>query len=131
MTRTLLRFVASDPEREPDRPQGVFAAAYDVLHRNTSPRYLETEVRKILDWFVSELPIPDRFVGTRRPHRADTGICWFKAESVECIRNVRYLAQLVGECGIPVREVRTDSPGYVIYEDDHQVVAKPTADTPR
>ena len=128
---SLLRFIASDPDRDPDRPVGVFGAAYDILRRNESPTYLQDEIRTTLDWFVRELPIPDRFVKSRKPHRADTGLCWFKADSVDCIRNVRYLVHLVTECGIPVREVRTDSPGYVIYEDDHQVVAKPTADTPR
>ncbi|TWT51305.1 hypothetical protein Pla22_40820 [Rubripirellula amarantea] len=131
MSATLLRYVAADPERESDRPEGVFAAAYDILHRDVSPAYLQAEIRKTLDWFVRELPIPDRFVSSRKAHRADTGLCWFKSDSVDCIRNVRYLVHLVVECGIPVREIRTNSPGYVIYEDDHQVVAKPTADTPR
>ncbi len=131
MPEFVLRFVASDPDRDDDRPEGVFAAAYDILHRDRSPKFIQDEIRKTLDWFVAELPIPGRFVRGRRPHRSDTGLCWFKPASDDCIRNVRYLVHLVSECGIPVREIRTDKPGYVIYEDEHQVVAKPVADTPR
>lgn len=131
MTGIFLRFIASDPERESDRPEGIFAAAYDILHRDASPRYLQDEIHETLDWFAVELPIPDRFVRSRRPHRADNGLCWFKMDSGDCIRNVRYLVHLVTECGIPVREIQTDEPGYVIYEDDHQIVAQPFSATPR
>ena len=127
----LLRFIAHDPDREPDRPEGVFAAAYDILHRDASPTYLQNEIRVTLDWFVRELPIPGRFARGRRPHRTESGLCWFKTDSVDCIRNVRYLVHLVTECGIPVRKIQTVTPGYVIYEDEHQVVAEPFADTPR
>ena len=119
------RFIAADPDREPNRPEGVFAAAYDVLDRGVAPEYLRREIRFTLDWFVRELPIPPRFARRRRPHAPDTGLCWFRTTSVDCVRQVRHLAFLVEECGIPVREVRTTSPGYVIYEDDHQIVAEP------
>ena len=126
-----IRFVACDPNRDPDRPAGVFGAAYDILHYETGPKYLRDELRQTLDWFVTNLPIPDRFARSRRPHRSDDGICWFKMDSVACITHVRYLAYLVDECGIPVRELTTTMPGYVIYEDEAQLVAAPFATTPR
>lgn len=131
MAEAYLRFIAMDPDREDGRPEGVFGAAYDLLERAVAPSYLLVEIRRILDWFVDELPIPDRFTRTRRPHRADTGLCWFKSNSENCVRNIRYLVFLVTECGVPVREVRTAKPGYVFYEDDHQVVAHPVAETQR
>ena len=127
----LIRFIASDPDREPDRPEGVFGAAYDILHVGTAPDYLRDEIRKTLDWFVHNLPIPDRFARSRRPHRADDGFCWFKMDATDCIEHVRYLTFLVSECGIPVRQITTESPGYVIYEDDSQIVAAPFSTTPR
>ncbi|WP_146458585.1 hypothetical protein [Rubripirellula tenax] len=126
-----IRFVACDPNREPGRPEGVFGAAYDILEHETGPKYLHDELRSTLDWFVTNLPIPDRFALSRRPHRSDDGICWFKMESVDCVARVRYLAYLVAECGIPVRQLTTATPGYVIYEDDFQLVAAPFATTPR
>ena len=125
-----IRFVAIDPQREPDRPKGVFDAAYDILHRGDAPEYLQTEMRETLDWFVANLPIPDRFARTRRSHRSDSGICWFKTDNNDCIAQVRYLVYLVTECGIPVRELRTEHPGYRIYEDGWQLVAEPFASTP-
>jgi hypothetical protein len=31
---------------------------------------------------------------------------------------------------IGVRELRTERPGYILYEDEHQVAAMPFAETP-
>ncbi len=45
--------------------------------------------------------------------------------------HIRYLVQLVTEHDIAVRELRTDKPGYLIYEDDSQVVAEPFSGTPQ
>lgn len=38
---------------------------------------------------------------------------------------------LVSEHDVVVRELFTDTPGYLIYEDDSQVVAQPFSSTPR
>jgi hypothetical protein len=41
------------------------------------------------------------------------------------------MATIVGACGYVIREVRTHRPGYVVYEDEFQVVAEPFAETVR
>lgn len=40
------------------------------------------------------------------------------------------LTALLMENGYPITILRTERIGYVIYEDAHQVVAEPFADTP-
>jgi hypothetical protein len=44
---------------------------------------------------------------------------------------LRRAAGLLDGAGVPVLELRTTRPGYILYEDDFQVVALPFRDTPR
>jgi hypothetical protein len=54
-----------------------------------------------------------------------------RASAHEHLAQLRRLATLVEVNGAVVHELRTDRPGYVVYEDAHHVVALPFADTPR
>lgn len=53
------------------------------------------------------------------------GICWFKAESTEHISRIWEMVHILERNGIYVKKIRTDKPGYVIYEDGWQLVAQP------
>ena len=126
-----IRFVTDQLDAHTDQPLGVFGAAYRLLEEDEIPDYSRTEIRTTLNWFKANLPIPERFARSRKPHRQDNGICWFKTHANGCMREIRYLAQLVAEHDITVRELLTDTPGYMIYEDDSQVVAQPFSSTPQ
>ena len=126
-----IRFVTDQLDTDTDQSMGVFGAAYSLLEGDRVPDYSRSEIRKTLDWFKTNLPIPDRFVRSRKPHRQDDGVCWFKTTATESMKQIRYLVQLVSDHNVIVRELLTDTPGYMIYEDDSQVVARPFASTPR
>lgn len=126
-----IRFVTDQLDAETGQPMGVFGAAYQLLEGDLLPDYSRAEICLTLTWFKTNLPIPDRFSRSRKPHRQDNGICWFKTQATECMRNIRYLVLLVSEHDVVVRELLTDTPGYMIYEDDSQVVAQPFSSTPR
>src|SRR5258705_4727381 len=53
------------------------------------------------------------------------GICWFKTGSTEHISRIWEMVQILERNGVYVKKVRTDKPGYVIYEDEWQLVAEP------
>lgn len=126
-----IRFVTDQPDADTDQPLGIFGAAYRLLDDERLPDYSRSEIRTTLNWFKVNLSVPDRFVRSRKPHRQDDGICWFKTQATESMRHIRYLVLLVSEHDVSVRELITDTPGYVIYEDESQVVARPFASTPR
>jgi hypothetical protein len=126
-----IRFVTDQLDADTDQPMGIFGAAYRLLDDDQIPDYSRTEIRTTLNWFKTHLPIPERFARSRRPHRQDDGLCWFKSQAKDCMRQIRYLVMLVSEHDINVRELLTDTPGYLIYEDESQVVARPFSSTPR
>jgi hypothetical protein len=77
---------------------------------------------------------PDRFNRTTSTgwYRRETrGICWLRATASEHIQAFRALAAVLVRCGCQVRELRETRIGYVIYQDDVQVVAEPFRDTRR
>jgi hypothetical protein len=126
-----IRFVTDRLDDDTSKPLGIFAVAYDLLEDDTLADFERTEIQQTINWFKSNLPIPDRFVRSRKPHREDKGICWLKSSATECMTHIRYLVHLVSDHDIVVRELTTDKPGYVIYEDDSQVVAEPFSTTPQ
>lgn len=75
---------------------------------------------------------PSCFSASRYPRAQETALSWVKATANEHVRRLRLLVSLVEQAGhLKIVELRTERPGYVVFEDDHQVVALPFADTPR
>jgi hypothetical protein len=126
-----MRFVTRDRHPPYGHRSGVFATAYDIWrdgHLNEGER---DELRSLLDWFEAHLAVPSRLALSRHPRAKETAISWVRASAEEHVRKLRRLVSLVSATGIAVDELRTMRPGYVVYEDAHQVVALPFADTPR
>ena len=127
----LIRFLADRRDPDSGRVWGVFQAAYAELRGDRPPAFVRSELRASLDWFDANLPRPSGFGRACGTPREPRGVCWFRPIARRHVREVRYLGWLLGECGVPVRTVRTRKPGVVVYEDDAQVVAEPFAETPR
>ena len=108
---------------------GVIQAASDFEDAGAFSFYEEALFNVICDWFNRHLPIPRRFSRSRRSGAADNAVCWFKPTAVECVRKVRELAKLLEARGVQTAMVRTQKPGYGVYEDSLQVVAEPFHDT--
>jgi hypothetical protein len=54
-----------------------------------------------------------------------------RASAQEHVTRLRRVAALIESTGVVVEELRTGKPGYVLYEDEHQVIALPFVDTAR
>jgi hypothetical protein len=64
-----------------------------------------------------------------KPHAKRVALSWFKDTATEYIRRMRELADILHAHGIETEMLSTDRPGYVVYEDAHQVAAEPFNDT--
>jgi hypothetical protein len=70
---------------------------------------------------------PDAIEGHyRRDFRA---ICWFRETAVQHIAQMHRLKDVLDRHGYPVAIIREQRVGYIVYEDEDQVVAEPFKDT--
>ena len=122
-----IRFVTTERNEGSDQATGLFAALY-ALERDgaLAPHELEW-FRTTEAWFNKHLPRPDRFRWSARPNAPRRAISWFRLSAGEHVNRMRELAALLEYKDIPVEELQTDRPGYILYEDEHQVTAVPFA----
>jgi len=132
MDGTLLRFVTQATHPPFGHRTGVFSIAYSLRDRSPADAARVQELAGHLQWFEKNLAIPTRFSTSRHPRADATAISWIKAGADGHVRRLRLLVALVDEMsGVGLEELRTNRPGYIVYEDDQQVLALPFADTPR
>ncbi len=105
---------------------GVFQLAFELRDEGDVPKYLEAELLKNIQWLREHLKSPD-VLDDAAHHRA---ISWFKPSAKEPIRRVRAIAAILNEHGYSIEQVQTRDPGVVIYEDGHQIIAKPNKGGP-
>jgi hypothetical protein len=114
-----LRFVVIQRHRGCSHRPGVFVLAYDLLWGDSLTKAEYEWLREIVDWFEKNLPLPDR-------SRLDPGaIFWFKAGGDRSVKRIWELVEFLKDCGYHVELIKTQRPGRVCYEDEHQVAATP------
>jgi hypothetical protein len=82
----------------------------------------------LLAWFENNLAVPHRFNRSKSKgyyRRKASGVSWLKPTASEHLVKLRALASILKDHGHEVSQVTTDRPGYVVFEDDHQVIAEP------
>ena len=52
-------------------------------------------------------------------------MCWFKPAAREHILRIRDIVAILENHGVTTKMLVTRRPGYVVYEDEHQVAAIP------
>lgn len=119
--REYVRFVIGRKDEDSHVEQGIFqAAALAVEWRHITGSDAD-DLNKLRWWFSENLEKPTSF-------GRDTlrlGICWFKTEATEHISRIWEMVRILERNGIFVKKIRTNKPGYVIYEDEWQLVAEP------
>ena len=134
MTGELVRFVVPTwLHRESQAPIGVIGAAYELLRQETVSHELRSELEQWIEWFEENLAVPDRFNRTKSKgwYRRETrGISWLRSSAAEHLAAMANLSACITKCGYSTSEVRSERVGYVIYEDQIQVIAEPFRDTP-
>ena len=94
-----------------------------------SARLNKKEYDDQYEWFRKNLKKPQSFTRSSKPHAKKVAISWFKTHAIEHIARMYELARILHSHGIEVETIKTERPGYVVYEDKHQVAAEPFKDT--
>lgn len=124
---SFIRFVVQRIDEDSCRRGGLFVALgalADDLFDHERERYRET-----LGWFDVHLARPRRFARARRSHPRAIAISWFKPGASDHIERMRSMAAILDAHGMHVDVITSRRPGYIVYEDRHQIAAVPFADT--
>jgi hypothetical protein len=124
-----IRFVIHHVDCDSGRRQGLFQALAELEHSGELLMHEQKEYERINMWFRRNLKRPHSFSRSSKPHAKNVAISWFKSEATEHIANMRVFAQILREHGIEVDELKSERPGYIVYEDQFQVAAEPFKDT--
>lgn len=121
-SRRYLRFVVG-AERQPIHTLGGLIR-HDLTVR-VGTHMLEHERtlwKETIRWFNKHMAVPPYSTRQKLGRRA---VCWLRDDAHECIREMRVLAYLLGEAGVPTRVLERANPGRIVWQDEHQVVALP------
>jgi hypothetical protein len=120
-----VRFVIRERDPDSDQQTGLFSALYALERDEQLEPYQLDWFRALERWFNDHLPRPARLNWSTRPNAPRRAITWLKLSATEHVVRMRELAALLEHHDVCVDELRTDKPGYVVYEDAFQVAAIP------
>lgn len=104
---------------------GLFGPAGDLWWSSTEPTPALIAIRRELDWFNANLPVPNRLGVKSKGRWYRDGVCWFRDSARDMLGHAYALATLIEDCGIAIERILARDPGQILYRDDYQVVAKP------
>jgi len=119
--REYVRFVIGRRDEDSHVEQGIFQAAVLALEWQNITGSDANQLSELRAWFSENLEKPTSF----GRDKLRLGICWFKTGATEHISRIWEMVNILERNGIYVKKIRTDKPGYVIYEDEWQLVAEP------
>jgi len=119
--REYVRFVIGRKDGDSHVEQGIFQAAAQALEWQTITGSEADKLKDLKGWFNQNLEKPTSF----GRDRAQRGVCWFKTDATDHISRIWTIVEILERNGISVKKIRTDRPGYVVYEDAWQLVAEP------
>jgi hypothetical protein len=125
-----LRFVTPKLDIQSGRRQGLFYAAYELEAAGAIVGDPFEELAALHAWFAKNMQEPSRAARSSRPHRKGLALSWFKETAVAHVSNMRRMQLLLETHGVFAELLKTARPGYIVYEDEHQILAYPFADTP-
>jgi hypothetical protein len=124
-----IRFVIGSRDEDSGRKQGLFQAGDELRASGRMSHSDEQLLDELQQWFRENLPVPSRFAVSSKPHRKAQAISWFRDTARTQIAQMREYQRLLEAYGFVVQMLRDKRPGYVVYEDEHQVVAYPFFET--
>ena len=122
------RFEMLTQDPETGLPDGLFVRAYALVRSGELPGYYHDLLYDLIDWFRKNLDRPTRFNSSTSKgadRRVTKGVSWYKDTSHQHIAKMREISAILVELGYSVNERATSRPGYVVYEDEIQIVAEP------
>lgn len=125
MAERFIRFVVAERDMRSDQPRGIFSALYDLEKSGKLADYELDWFVTVEKWFDSHLERPTRFAWSKRPNAPRRAVTWLKMSATEHVSRMRELVSILNHKDIVVEELRSENPGYVVYEDAYQIAVIP------
>jgi hypothetical protein len=119
--REYIRFVVGHKDEDSHVNQGIFQAVARAIEWETITGEDADELNALRMWFSENLERPTSF----GRGKLSLGISWFKVTASEHITRIWHMVRILERHGIYIKKIKTEKPGYLVYEDDWQVVAEP------
>ncbi len=120
-----LRFIVDSADPGSDFVWSLFGALGHLQQEGNLNEYERERLTKIDKWFVKNLKEPNRMSRSTRSNADPQALCWFKSDATECLGYVREMVGILTAHDIAVEMLKSDKPGYIVYEDEHQIAAVP------
>lgn len=124
-----IRFVAPQLNARSNVRQGLFQVAAKLRDSRGITALESEELADAIDWFNENLERPGALRRSRRPHAVNKAISWFKPTASEHIRRMYQMVEILQRHEVAVEVIKSDRVGYVVYEDEYQIVAEPFRET--
>ncbi len=124
-----IRFVIHRNHEDSGRREGLFQALCRLDTQGVLSPHEQDQWDEIYEWFRHNLKKPRSFTRSSKPRAKQVALSWFKDSATEHVAKMRGLVQILEAHRISVEMLRTERPGYVVYQDEFQVSAEPFRET--
>ena len=121
-----IRFVSGEIDEDSHVAAGLFCAASQLRWSEGLPDYEFDALTELKDWFNVHMPSP--FDHLPRDRRYEQAICWFKPTAREHLERAWELVAILERNDVLIWTIKSCRTGYVDYEDEVQVLARPDND---
>ena len=109
---------------------GIFCAAFDLLDERVLGDDDFAALADLMAWFREHLNRPFNY-RLKSGWRSARAVCWFKSSAHEHLAQAWKMAKILERNDVFIWVIKAARPGYVLYEDDAQILAEPFAEIRR
>ena len=124
-----IRFVGAEIDERSHVAAGLFCAASQLRWSEDLPDYEFEALTGLKDWFNVHMNSP--FDDLPRDRRYEQAICWFKPSAREHLERAWQLVAILERNDVLIWTIKSPRTGYVHYEDEVQIFARPYDDVRR
>ena len=113
-----IRFVAGTEDEHHRLLTGIFTECRFLKDDGILAPHEEQWLEDLYAWFNENLPCPP-FGASNWPRDA---VAWFKDDATDFVERMWEFVAMLKEHGVPVRMLRSQNPGKILWEDEFQAV---------
>jgi len=120
-----IRFITQFVDQKGEATHGIFNAIDYIIDNALTQNEDVIRLKEIRKWFGTYLKKPDRFSNSGNKNPAAISLSWFKDSAKVDIEKMYEVKAILANYDLLVEQVASKTPGYIVYEDEHQISAIP------